>query len=36
MVKKLLEEQDLEWREVERKVILPDNRQRTLKDFLKL
>jgi endonuclease len=33
MVKKLLEEQDLEWREIERKVILPDNRQRTLKDF---
>jgi len=33
MVKKLLEEHDLEWREVERKVILPDDRQRTLKEF---
>ncbi len=33
MVKKLLEEHGLEWREVERKVILPDNRQRTLKEF---
>jgi endonuclease len=33
MVKKLLEEQDLEWREVERKVVLPDDRQRTLKEF---
>jgi endonuclease len=33
MVKKLLEEHDLEWREVERKIILPDNRQRTLKEF---
>ena len=33
MVKKLLEEQGLEWREVERQVILPDNKQRTLKEF---
>ena len=33
MVKKLLEEHGLEWREVERKIILPDNRQRTLKEF---
>jgi RecB family endonuclease NucS len=33
MVKKLLEEHGLEWREVERKVVLPDNRQRTLKEF---
>jgi RecB family endonuclease NucS len=33
MVKKLLEEQGLEWREVERKVVLPDNRQKTLKEF---
>jgi RecB family endonuclease NucS len=33
MVKKLLEEQGLEWREVERRVVLPDNRQRTLKEF---
>jgi len=33
MVKKLLEEHDLEWREIERKIILPDNRQRTLKEF---
>jgi len=35
MVKKLLAENNLEWREVERKVILPDDRQRTLKDFNK-
>jgi endonuclease len=33
MVKKLLEEHSLEWREVERKIILPDNRQKTLKEF---
>jgi len=33
MVKKLLEEHGLEWREIERKVVLPDNRQRTLKEF---
>jgi RecB family endonuclease NucS len=33
MVKKLLSENNMEWREVERKVILPDDRQRTLKDF---
>lgn len=33
MVKKLLEEYGLEWRILERKVILPDNRQRTLKEF---
>jgi RecB family endonuclease NucS len=33
MVKKLLKEQGLEWCEVERKVVLPDNRQKTLKEF---
>lgn len=33
MVKRLLEEQELEWREVKRKVILPDNHQKTLKEF---
>lgn len=33
MVKKLLEEQGLEWREVKRTVVLPDNRQRTLREF---
>jgi len=33
MVKKLLTEHGLEWREVERKVVLPDDHQRTLKDF---
>jgi hypothetical protein len=33
MVKKLLKEHNLEWREVERKVVLPDDRQRTLKEF---
>jgi RecB family endonuclease NucS len=33
MVKKLLEEHGLEWREVERKVVLPDDRQKTLRDF---
>jgi len=33
MVKKLLEENGLEWREVERKVVLPDDRQRTLQEF---
>jgi endonuclease len=33
MVKKLLGEHDLEWREVERRLILPDDRQRTLQDF---
>ena len=34
MVKKLLEEHDLEWREVERRVVLPDDHQRTLQEFL--
>ncbi len=34
MVRRLLEEHGLEWREIERKVILPDDRQRTLKEFL--
>lgn len=34
MVKKLLAEYGLEWREVERRVVLPDDFQRTLKDFL--
>lgn len=33
MVKKLLSDYDLEWREVERNVILPDDWQKTLKDF---
>lgn len=33
MVKKLLEEHGLEWREVERQVVLPDDRQKTLKEF---
>jgi len=33
MVKKLLSDYDLEWREVERRVILPDDFQKTLKEF---
>ncbi|MBN1280794.1 MAG: endonuclease NucS [Candidatus Thermoplasmatota archaeon] len=33
MVKHLLQEQELEWREVERHVVLPDDRQKTLKEF---
>ena len=33
MVKKLLSDYGLEWREVERKIILPDDRQKTLKEF---
>lgn len=33
MVKNLLSDYDLEWREVERKIILPDDFQKTLKDF---
>ncbi len=33
MVRKLLEEHGLEWREVERNVVLPDNKQKTLKEF---
>lgn len=33
MVKELLSEYGLEWKEVERKVVLPDDRQKTLKDF---
>lgn len=33
MVKNLLSDYNLEWREVERKVILPDDFQKTLKDF---
>jgi len=33
MVKKLLEDYQLEWREVERRVVLPDDKQRTLKEF---
>ena len=33
MVKNLLTDYDLEWREVERKVIIPDDFQKTLKDF---
>lgn len=33
MVKNLLSDYGLEWREVERKIILPDDWQKTLKDF---
>ena len=33
MVKHLLQEQGLEWREVERQVVLPADNQKTLKDF---
>ena len=33
MVKKLLSDYNLEWREVEREIILPDDLQKTLKDF---
>jgi RecB family endonuclease NucS len=33
MVKKLLSDYDLEWKEVERQIVLPDDWQRTLKDF---
>jgi RecB family endonuclease NucS len=33
MVKKLLDEYGLEWREVERKIVLPDDRQRTLREY---
>lgn len=33
MVRKLLEEHGLEWKEVERRVVLPDDHQRTLNDF---
>jgi len=33
MVKKLLSDYGLEWREVERKIVLPDDWQKTLKDF---
>ena len=33
MVKKLLSDYDLEWKEVERQVVLPDDWQKTLKDF---
>jgi len=33
MVKNLLSDYDLEWKEVERKVILPDDDQKTLKEF---
>ena len=35
MVKNLLADYDLEWKEVERHVVLPDDFQRSLKDFLK-
>ena len=34
MVKNLLSDYDLEWKEVERKVIIPDDFQKTLKDFI--
>ena len=33
MVKHLLSDYDLEWREVERKIVIPDDWQKTLKDF---
>jgi len=33
MVKNLLSDYDLEWREVKRQVVLPDDWQKTLKDF---
>jgi len=33
MVKNLLSDYDLEWKEVERKIIIPDDFQKTLKDF---
>ena len=33
MVTKLLCDYSLEWQEVERQVVLPDNWQKTLKDF---
>jgi len=33
MVKELLSEYGLEWKEVERNVVLPDDKQKTLKDF---
>jgi RecB family endonuclease NucS len=33
MVKKLLADYELEWKEIERQVILPDDYQKTLKDF---
>jgi len=33
MVRKLLDEHHLEWREVERRITLPDDHQRTLQDY---
>jgi RecB family endonuclease NucS len=33
MVKKLLSDYGLEWREVERKILLPDDYQKTLREF---
>jgi hypothetical protein len=33
MVKKLLADYGLEWQEVERKIILPDDFQKTLKEY---
>jgi RecB family endonuclease NucS len=35
MVKKLLSDYGLEWKEVERKVVMPDDYQKTLKEFSK-
>jgi RecB family endonuclease NucS len=35
MVKKLLTDYGLEWREVERKIIIPDDNQKTLEEFQK-
>ena len=33
MVKKLLSDYGLEWKEVERKIVLPDDFQKSLKEF---
>jgi RecB family endonuclease NucS len=35
MVKKLLSDYNLEWKEVERNIVLPDDYQKTLKEFSK-
>jgi hypothetical protein len=35
MVKHLLSDYGLEWQEVERKVVMPDDYQKTLKEFSK-
>ena len=36
MIKKLLSDYELEWREVERNIVLPDDNQKTLKDFFEI